>query len=221
MSSAKQATRQLARRIIRGPRLGQQWARVEMDRAVDAFLTELDPRSCDAFEISGNGHQGRAWRSYLDLWYPDFDLLDPAPIGEFDVVICEQVLEHVTEPWQSMQTLAKLCKPGGHVIITTPFMLRIRVPARPLAVHPRRYGRSRQVSGPRGRGIRVVGQHVVHRRQPQELGSLSTVAPPAQPLHAGQRPGEPAGRVDLRTKAGRHLLSTGPGSTRLDPIDLY
>lgn len=124
-----------------------------MDRAVDAFLTELDPRSCDAFEISGNGHQGRAWRSYLDLWYPDFDLLDPAPIGEFDVVICEQVLEHVTEPWQSMQTLAKLCKPGGHVIITTPFMLRIH--AFPLDLW--RFTPDGMAEVARSAGLEVVG----------------------------------------------------------------
>jgi Methyltransferase domain len=40
-------------------------------------------------------------------------------------VICEQVLEHVVDPWKAAENLRALCAPGGHVIVTTPFLVRV------------------------------------------------------------------------------------------------
>jgi SAM-dependent methyltransferase len=45
--------------------------------------------------------------------------------GRFDVVICEQVLEHVPDPQAAMTNLRELCAPGGHVIVSTPFLIRV------------------------------------------------------------------------------------------------
>lgn len=39
----------------------------------------------------------------------------------FDVVFCTEVLEHVPDTYTAFQELARLVKPGGVVIITTPF----------------------------------------------------------------------------------------------------
>ncbi len=41
------------------------------------------------------------------------------------MVICEQVLEHVTDPWVAAENLRGLCAPGGHVIVSTPFLVRV------------------------------------------------------------------------------------------------
>lgn len=109
-----------------GPIVGQQWLRVVMDRAIGEFLASLDVPSCDALEISGNAHQALPWKSYRQAWYPELDLLDPKPLGTFDVVLCEQVLEHVGgDPWVVFRSLAGLCRPGGHLVVSTPFMVRI------------------------------------------------------------------------------------------------
>lgn len=113
------------RRAIRGPKDGQHWVRVTMDRAIDDTLRVLQPPTCDAIEVSGTAHASRPWRSYMSVQYPEFDLLAPTSVGEFDVVLCEQVLEHIRDPTLGVAALASLCRPGGHVIITTPFMLRI------------------------------------------------------------------------------------------------
>ena len=43
----------------------------------------------------------------------------------FDVVICEQVLEHVADPCAAAWNLRELCVPGGHVIVSTPFLVKI------------------------------------------------------------------------------------------------
>ena len=110
---------------LRRQRQGQHWVRVVMDREIEQHLLQLDPSRCDALEISGDGRSGLPWKSFTSVHYPDFDLLAPRDIGRFDVVICEQVLEHVADPWRATQTLAALCRPGGSVVVSTPFMLRV------------------------------------------------------------------------------------------------
>jgi SAM-dependent methyltransferase len=84
------------------------------------------PRGGAAAEISGDAHAGRGWKAYASLNYPEFDLC--APLGDaatYDVVICEQVIEHVPDPWAAAANLRRLCAPGGHVIVSTPFLIRV------------------------------------------------------------------------------------------------
>ena len=103
------------------------WLRIVMNEAVDRYLTSLDPPSCRAAEISGNAHAHYPWRSYRSLDFPEFDLCAPLADeeAEYDVVICEQVLEHVADPWTAAENLRNLCAPGGHVVVTTPFLVRV------------------------------------------------------------------------------------------------
>lgn len=97
-----------------------------MDQAVGAYLDELGSERLDAAEISGSAHAKRTWASFQSLNYPDFDLCAPLTAGgRFDVVICEQVLEHVVDPNAAVANLRGLVRPGGHVIVTTPFLVRV------------------------------------------------------------------------------------------------
>jgi SAM-dependent methyltransferase len=102
------------------------WQRVAMNHAADARIEALDPTSRSAVEISGASHAGRSWKEYVTLDYPDFDIC--APLTEerrFDVVICEQVLEHVEDPWAAAENLRGLCAPDGLVIVSTPFLIKV------------------------------------------------------------------------------------------------
>ena len=103
------------------------WQRVTLNEAVSRHLDSLGPASLSAAEISGAGQAGKPWRRFESLHYPAFDLCAPlAPEHErYDVVICEQVLEHVSDPVRAVQNLRGLCFPGGHVIVSTPFMVRV------------------------------------------------------------------------------------------------
>jgi SAM-dependent methyltransferase len=121
-----------ARRLGDGVRLPEstspleQWQRMHLNGAVDSYLESLCPSNHRAAEISGDSHAGRGWREYASLMYPDFDICAPvAEPGRFDVVICEQVLEHVPDPWAAAANLRELCAPGGHVVVSTPFLIRI------------------------------------------------------------------------------------------------
>ena len=104
----------------------EHWLRVTMDRAVDEYLSGLGTEQLAGAEISGNAHAKRLWSSFQSLDYPDFDLCAPLTAGgRFDVVICEQVLEHVVDPYAAVANLRGLVRPGGHVIVTTPFLVRV------------------------------------------------------------------------------------------------
>lgn len=104
----------------------EHWQRVVMNRAVDQYIEFLDPRGLTAAEISGDTHAHRPWREYSALIYPEFDLCAPLAVGRrFDVVICEQVLEHVVDPGAAAENLRGLCTAGGHVIVSTPFLIKV------------------------------------------------------------------------------------------------
>jgi SAM-dependent methyltransferase len=105
---------------------GDQWQRVVMNDAVDAHIASLDPATRSAAEISGDNHAGKPWREFTSLNYPEFDVCAPITGGRsFDVVICEQVLEHVIDPWGAAANLRELTVPGGHAIVSTPFLIKV------------------------------------------------------------------------------------------------
>lgn len=103
-----------------------QWQRVTLYEAVDRYLASLDLSRLAAAEISGDTYAERPWRRYESLNFPDFDICAPIEHpGAYDVVICEQVLEHVVDPFGAARNLRALCAPDGRVIVSTPFMIKV------------------------------------------------------------------------------------------------
>jgi SAM-dependent methyltransferase len=45
----------------------------------------------------------------------------PLPDAAFGVILCTEVLEHVSKTEAAFSELTRLCRPGGAIIITTPF----------------------------------------------------------------------------------------------------
>jgi SAM-dependent methyltransferase len=96
-----------------------------MNAVIDRKLAILEPATLDAAEVSGDLRSHVTWRSYTRLMYPDFDLLNPPhDVPSFDVVFCEQVLEHVADPRVAICTLLDITRPGGTLIVNTPFMIK-------------------------------------------------------------------------------------------------
>jgi hypothetical protein len=77
-----------------------QWLRAVMWADSRRTFEQLDPESLKAVEVSGKEWCFLPSGSSSTLDFPDFDLCsppDPLP-GPFDIVICEQILEHVVDP---------------------------------------------------------------------------------------------------------------------------
>ncbi len=103
------------------------WCRVVMEQSIRQQLGRLPVSELVAVEVSGHDFiDGFEWKSATTLHYPIFDLCNPGPIDQtFDVVICNQVLEHVVDPLAAARTLTAMCRAGGTIVVATPFLLRV------------------------------------------------------------------------------------------------
>lgn len=105
---------------------GGHWTRKVLNREIYAFLDSLPLDNLTAAEISGRHFMSRAWKSYDSLCYPDFDLCLPyTGSKKYDVIFCEQVLEHVVDPQRALITLNHMLNPNGILIVSTPFLIKI------------------------------------------------------------------------------------------------
>ena len=103
------------------------WVRVVMYRECFAFLRSLGPERLDALEISGGVQWRRAlnFRSYTPTSYPGFDICAETLDRTFDVIIADQVFEHLKWPMRAGRNVYAMLRPGGHFVIATPFLLRV------------------------------------------------------------------------------------------------
>ncbi len=53
----------------------------------------------------------------------DLNHFDPAPLGQFDCIVCSHVLEHLLEPQQVLTRLRACLKPGGRLVVALPNVL--------------------------------------------------------------------------------------------------
>jgi hypothetical protein len=102
-----------------------QWQRVVMNRETDRLIGELDPGRLSALEISGGQWKDRGFAHYASVGYPDYDICSMVLDERFDVIIAEQVFEHVLWPYRAVRNVFQMLNPGGAFLITTPFLVRI------------------------------------------------------------------------------------------------
>ncbi len=114
------------RRYTGGNDSDEHWARVVMDRETLSRIRSLGPEELKVLEISGSFWKDRcAFREYQALYYPDYDVcLRPLP-DTFDLVIAEQVFEHLPWPYRAARNIHQMLKPGGIFLVTTPFLVKI------------------------------------------------------------------------------------------------
>ena len=101
------------------------WSRVVMDRETRKLVEALNPRSLDALEISGCDWRDFGFAGYRQVHYPDYDLCEGPLPERFDLVIAEQVFEHLLWPYRAGRHVCQMLRPGGHFLITTPFLVKV------------------------------------------------------------------------------------------------
>src|ERR1700731_1170515 len=84
-----------------------QWARTVMNPRVEELVRSLDPSTKSALEISGNTWGRRPnFKKFKTLDYPDYDVCaGPVPGEKFDVIIAEQVFEHLLWPYRAVKNV--------------------------------------------------------------------------------------------------------------------
>ena len=104
----------------------RQWVRIVMNRSTRAMIEELGPDSLSALEISGDYWQRWAsFKEYTRVEYPHYDLCEKPLERRFDLVIAEQVFEHLPRPYRAARNVLAMLEPGGHFLITVPFLIKV------------------------------------------------------------------------------------------------
>jgi SAM-dependent methyltransferase len=103
------------------------WIRVVMYHECFAFIESIGPESFDALEISGGPQWRRKFRfgSYTSTDFPDFDICAETLDRQFDLIIADQVFEHLPWPMRAGRNVYMMLRPGGYFVIATPFLVRV------------------------------------------------------------------------------------------------
>ncbi|MEM6761528.1 MAG: methyltransferase domain-containing protein [Pseudomonadota bacterium] len=104
--------------------MARHWVRHVMDEATAQWVHELQPANLDTLEISGGKWAQTGFKTYRSLRYPEFDICQGALDETFDLIIAEQVWEHLAYPYRATKHVLQMLRPGGHFLITTPFLIK-------------------------------------------------------------------------------------------------
>jgi SAM-dependent methyltransferase len=98
-----------------------------MYRSCFAFVDSLSPEKISALEISSGEEWKKnfAFKHYKETIFPDFDICVDTFDEKYDLIIADQVFEHLKWPVQAGKNVKAMLRPDGWFIITTPFLLRI------------------------------------------------------------------------------------------------
>lgn len=143
---------ELARRGLEAMQAGHKLQVLDIGAGQGLTLRHLEVHEgAEGIQLSGvdierydNLYRPEAWK---DFWVSDLMAgLPPVPSETYDIVICEQVLEHLTDIELAIATLNRVLKPGGTAIcgvptfppgmdalrkVIVPFLDRMMPPAKP------------------------------------------------------------------------------------------
>lgn len=103
----------------------EQWVRIVMDRRTQELIQNLNYKEFETLEISGNKWKEFGFLSYDNKFYPELDICNRGLNRSYDLIIAEQVFEHLAYPYRAGKNVFEMLKSGGYFLITTPFLLKI------------------------------------------------------------------------------------------------
>jgi hypothetical protein len=102
-----------------------QWARIVMNRETDRLIRQLDLGHSSALEISGEKWKGYGFYRYRSVEFPAYDVCSDVLDDQFDIIIAEQVFEHLLWPYRAVRNVFQMLTPNGALLVTTPFLIKI------------------------------------------------------------------------------------------------
>ncbi len=102
--------------------------RVYMQKKSRILIRTLEPAGLDAVEISGTWGKPLGFRTYRSLFYPAHDICQ-GPLQEdgagitCDIVLANQVWEHLDRPYAAIRHVREMLRPGGYFWLAVPFFV--------------------------------------------------------------------------------------------------
>jgi SAM-dependent methyltransferase len=106
------------------------WARVVMYEQCERLLSSsgIDRSRATVLGISSSRHfENLGFAKFRATTYPQFDICRDVLPERYDLIIADQVFEHVEDPEQAARNVNEMLSPGGWFLVTTPFMLGIHL----------------------------------------------------------------------------------------------
>ena len=103
--------------------------KIELRRISRAWLKELPLKGMSVAEISGQWGKYFNFGTYEQFRYPKYDICKGPFEGEddrprkFDLIIADQVWEHLDRPYAATKNVRKMMKRGSYFYIATPFFI--------------------------------------------------------------------------------------------------
>lgn len=93
--------------------------------AVEQQLAAMPCDRLDVLEISaGWKWRNVTWGSYSEMNWPEHDICKDVLDRRFDVIIADNVWEHLPYPYRAARHVLQMLKPGGMFINITPFLIK-------------------------------------------------------------------------------------------------
>lgn len=99
------------------------WCRYVMNQHTKAIIRNLVPESLSVLEISGINWRDLGFKKYRSIQYPEFDVCTAVLSEEFDLIVAEQVFEHIRFPLRAATNVLRMLRQGGTFLLTTPFLI--------------------------------------------------------------------------------------------------
>lgn len=94
-------------------------------REIDRWLDGLDTAPLEALEISaGWKWRQRQWGSFTEMNWPEHDICKDVLDQQFDIIIADNVWEHLLYPYRAARNVHAMLRPGGWFVNITPFLIR-------------------------------------------------------------------------------------------------
>jgi SAM-dependent methyltransferase len=102
------------------------WARIVMYESIDSFVCGFDRQSTRVLAISSRQHfEWLGFDHFSTVQFPAFDVCRDRLDQYFDLVIADQVFEHLKYPYRATRNVRAMLAPGGWFLMATPFLIRI------------------------------------------------------------------------------------------------
>lgn len=113
-------------KLLRIPEEYEIWVRAVMQPECKKLVSELGVTNLNTLEISSENWKDFGFKSFQSTSYPEYDLCESAVLDErFDLIIAEQVFEHLRKPYHAGRNIYQMLEEGGHFLISTPFLIKI------------------------------------------------------------------------------------------------
>lgn len=103
--------------------------RIVMAKSSRQMIRSLEPKKLNVAEISGRWGEMFDFRTYQQFRYPEYDVCagpftdDEGKVRKFDLILANQVWEHLDRPYMATKNIRKMLRKGGYFWLAVPFFI--------------------------------------------------------------------------------------------------